>query len=103
MYRENELIEFGQTPFYSNLFTPYQPVGRERKMTPADAINILKNYEYTKGEKKTNIKLLKAKMTLQLPLTFGEILRLQKAQENANGYAHIRKTFNVIDLEKELI
>lgn len=104
MYYENDIIEYGQTPFYSFRFMPYEPVGREAegdKFSPAYARKVLKKYD--KYAQRDSIKRLKARMILHMPLTFGEILRLQRAQENANGYAHVNRKYNVLGLEKYLI
>lgn len=104
MYYENDVIEFGKAPFYSFNFMPYKPVGMEAegdKFSPLYARKVLKKYDaYTQRD---SIKRLKARMILHMPLTFGEILRLQQAQENANGYAHINRKYNVLGLEKYLI
>ena len=104
MYYENDLIEYGQAPFYSFNFMPYEPVGREaegNRFSVSYARKVLKKYD--KYAQRDSIKRLKARMILRMPLTFGEILRLQRAQENANGYAHVNRKYNVLGLEKYLI
>lgn len=99
MYCENELIEYNHAPFYSEHFMPYKPVGHE-SLTESYARCVLSKYD--KYAQRDSIKRLKARMVLHMPLTFGEILRLQKAQENANGYAKMDRKFNVLGLEKYL-
>lgn len=90
---------YGDCPIYSDSMLPYvSPYDKKEDCcTPAIAKKIVygnRAAEYQKGDK-VSIKYLKAKMTLHLPLSAGEIARLMQAQINANGYAG-RKGFNVL-------
>ena len=90
---------YGDCPIYSDSMLPYvSPYDKKEDCcTPSQAKRIVYGDRADKYQKdgKVSIKYLKAKMTLHLPLTAGEIARLMQAQINANGYAG-RKGFNVL-------
>lgn len=86
-----EVYVYNECPIYSDRMLPYvSPYGSEDCCTIGGAKRALKKAD------KNSVKYVKAKMTLHMPLTIEEMVRLLTAQKNANGYAG-KKNFNVLN------
>ena len=98
----NRIVSFNEFPFYSEKMLPYvSPYeNNEECCTTKGAYKIYNRGIVFNKKGKVKIKYLKAKMALHLPLSYSEILRLEKAQINANGYANKKKNFNFLNIER---